>query len=47
MIESFLQVLIAVLSGLFAFEAFIAGHEQRRERRRVERWVADRVKNRR
>ena len=47
MIESLLQIAIVVLAGLFAAEVCLCNHEQRKERRRVERWVSERVKNRR
>jgi hypothetical protein len=39
MIESLLQIGIVVLAGLFAAEAFFYNHEQRKERRRVQRVV--------
>ena len=44
MIESLVQIGIVVLAGLFAAEAFLCNHEQRKERRRVEKWVRERIR---
>jgi hypothetical protein len=44
--EILLQLIVAVAMGLFVGELFCCVEEtkqERRERRRVERWVADRV----
>lgn len=45
--ETFLQICVVVAMGIFVAALFGAVEEskaERRERRRVERWVADRVK---